>query len=200
MEIKLPIALEALINHLSRLPGVGKRTAQRMATELLRWKDNDLSAFSDCLAHLHERVKSCPVCGNYTDDGPCVICANPLRNPAQICVVENPAQIAIFERTGCYNGLYHVLGGKFAPLSGVGPEQLRCAQLQERLKDGQIKELILATSADVEGEATAHFLADMFQESGIAITRLAIGIPAGADLSYTDSPSLAQAFSGRRKL
>lgn len=200
MEVKLPIALEQLIAHLSKLPGIGKQTATRYANELMKWEDKDLAVLGDEISHLHERVLYCPVCGNYTDGGPCVICSSPQRDASQICVVESPSQIAVFEQTNCYNGLYHVLGGKFSPLSGVGPEQLRCAQLRERLATGQVRELILATSADVEGEATAHFLANEFRGSGISITRLAIGIAAGCDLTYAGASSVAQALSGRRKL
>ncbi len=200
MDVKLPIALQRLIAHLEKLPSVGHRTAMRHATALLNWKDADLAAFADELAHLHERVLACPICGNYTDGGPCPICASPNRNPAQICVVETPAQIEGVERTGCYRGLYHVLGGKFSPLSGVGPEQLRCKELRQRLENGLVKELILATSTDVEGEATANFIATQFHAEGLTITRLAIGIPTGADLSYTDSSSLAQAIAGRRTM
>lgn len=200
MEIKLPIALEQLISHLSKLPGIGKQTSMRYATELMKWNDADLAVLGDELAHLHERVHYCPVCGNYTDDGLCVICSSPQRDPSQICVVESPSQIAVFEQTNCYHGLYHVLGGKFSPLSGIGPEQLRCAQLSERLSEGVVKELILATSADVEGEATAHFLANEYRDKGISITRLAIGIAAGSDLTYAGASSVAQALSGRREI
>lgn len=197
MEVKLPIALERLIAHLSKIPGVGRVTAQRHAWELLRWKDGDLAAFADDLAHLHERVQVCPVCGNYTDGGPCVICADEHRDASQICVVETPMDIPDFERTGCYHGLYHVLGGKLSPLSGVGVEQLRIEPLRSRLATGKVRELILATSTDVDGEATARHLVAELQTDGVTITRLAVGVPTGASLAYAGTPTLARAITGR---
>lgn len=200
MEIKLPNALERVIAHLRRLPGVGNQTAQRHAWELLGWQDEELAAFAGELAALHEKVGFCPVCGFTLDGGaPCQLCSATGRDATQICVVETPAQVPVFEKTGCYHGLYHILGGRFSPLSGVLPENLRISQLRERLSTGKVKELILATSTDVEGQATARLLQDEFQEvEGLAITRLAIGIPSGADLAYTSTASLAQALSGRQ--
>ncbi len=199
MEVKFPPALEHLIAHLGRLPGVGRRTAQRLAFSMLGWKDADLTAFADELAHLHERVKSCPSCGNYTEGGECVICASPRRDRRQICVVEQASQIAVFEQTG-YNGLYHVLGGRLSPLSGVGPEALRIHELRERLAAGEVTELILATSPDVEGEATANYLAELFRGGDVTISRIASGIPAGADVGYADPATLSRALGGRRQM
>ncbi|MBQ4479624.1 MAG: recombination protein RecR [Victivallales bacterium] len=199
MEVKFPPALEHLIAHLGRLPGVGRRTAQRLAFSMLGWKDADLSSLADDLAHLHERVKNCPKCGNYTEGGECVICASPRRDHRQVCVVEQASQIAVFEQTG-YNGLYHVLGGRLSPLSGVGPEALRIRELRERLAGDEVTELILATSPDVEGEATANYLAELCRNENLAITRIASGIPAGADVGYADPATLSRALGGRQKM
>ena len=199
MEVKFPPALEHLIAHLGRLPGVGRRTAQRLAFSMLGWKDADLASLSDDLAHLHERVKNCPSCGNYTDGGECAICASERRDRRQICVVEHASQIAVFEQTG-YNGLYHVLGGRLSPLSGVGPEALRIGELRERLHNGEVTELILATSPDVEGEATANYLAELCRNPDLSITRIASGIPAGADVGYADPATLSRALGGRQKM
>ena len=199
MDLKFPPALEHLIAHLGRLPGVGRRTAQRLAFSMLSWKDSDLTSLADDLAHLHERVKHCPTCGNYTEDGECAICASPRRDHRQICVVEQASQISVFEQTG-YNGLYHVLGGRLSPLSGVGPEALRIKELRERLASGEVAELILATSPDVEGEATANYLAELCRDAAPAITRIASGIPAGADVGYADPATLSRALGGRQKM
>ncbi len=199
MEIKLPSAMERLAARLRKLPGVGAQTAQRHAWELLRWQEADLQALAEELTHLHQRVVPCPVCGFYTEGELCQICADPHRDHSQICVVETALQVPVIERTGCFRGLYHVLGGRFSPLSGVTPEQLRWEPLRERLADPQVTEMILATSTDVEGQATAKLLLDDFQREGLTITRLAIGVPTGADLSYADTPSLALALNGRQK-
>ncbi len=199
MEIKLPDAMERLAARLRKLPGVGSQTAQRHAWEFLRWKEGDLQALAQELSHLHEHVVPCPVCGFYTNGGTCQICSSPLRDHSQICVVETAPQVPVIERTGCYHGLYHVLGGRFSPLSGITPEQLRWEALRKRLADPKVTEMILATSTDVEGQATAKLLLDDFQREGLAITRLAIGVPTGADLSYADTPSLALALNGRQK-
>ena len=166
---------------------------------MLGWKDADLSSLAEDLAHLHERVKNCPSCGNYTEGGDCAICASPRRDHRQICVVEQASQIAVFEQTG-YNGLYHVLGGRLSPLSGVGPEALRVHELRERLDAGEVAELILATSPDVEGEATANYLAELCRSDRLVITRIASGIPAGADVGYADAATLSRALGGRQKM
>ena len=142
----------------------------------------------------------CPECGNYTEADRCDICASPRRTRDTICVVEQASQIAVFENAGCYTGLYHVLGGRLSPLSGVGPEQLRIAELRRRLEPGDVQELILATSPDVEGEATANYLAGLFRDLPLAISRIATGIPAGADVAYADSATLSIALGGRRRI
>ena len=166
---------------------------------MLGWKDTDLEGLADDLSHLHERVKPCPSCGNYTEGGECAVCASPRRDHQQICVVEQASQIAVFEQTG-YNGLYHVLGGRLSPLSGVGPDALRIRELQERVVKENTTELILATSPDVEGEATANYLAELLRSERLTITRIASGIPAGADVGYADAATLSRAMVGRRTL
>jgi recombination protein RecR len=200
MKLALPPTLERLVAHYTRLPGIGRATAQRLALATYTWNDEALAAFADDLAHLHERVHPCPECGNYTEADLCDICASPRRTRDTICVVEQASQIAVFENAGCFTGLYHVLGGRISPLSGVGPEQLRVAELRRRLEAPDVKELILATSPDVEGEATANYLAGIFRRPDLAISRIATGIPAGADVAYADSATLSIALGGRRRI
>ncbi len=200
MEVHWPPTLESLIRHYSRLPGIGRRTAQRLALATLSWNDVELSSFAEDLSQLHQRVKPCPECGNYTEGELCAICASEQRSRVTICVVEQASQIAVFENAGCYNGLYHVLGGKLSPLSGISPADLRIEELRQRLTSGEVKELILATSPDVEGEATANYLAELFREFPITISRIAAGIPAGADVAYADAATLSLALGGRRTI
>lgn len=200
MNHNLPPALERLIVRFSRMPGVGRVTAQRLATSLMSWNDEDLAAFGEDLANLHQLVQYCPECGNYTSGGICGICASPQRNRATICVVENAAQIGVFENAGCYNGLYHVLGGRLSGISGVWPESLRIEELRKRIAAGGVEELILATSPDTEGNATANYLAELFREAPITISRIAAGIPAGADVSYANPSTLKLALGGRQKV
>ncbi|MBO7741516.1 MAG: recombination protein RecR [Victivallales bacterium] len=200
MDIKLPPTIERLIDRFSRLPGIGRRTAQRLALSVLNWSEQDLAAFGDDLTNLHRRVRRCSCCGNYTESDLCVVCASPKRNRSVVCVVEQASQIAVFENSGSFDGLYHVLGGRLSPLSGTGPDALNIRQLQERVAAGGIQELILATSPDVEGEATANYLAGLFRDSGIEISRIASGLPAGADVGYADSATLSLALGGRRSM
>lgn len=193
-----PPSLCRLINSLSRLPGIGRKTAERLSGSLLEWSDEQLQDFGQQLQNLHQNVRFCTCCGNFSEGDLCPVCLAPNRQRHLLCVVEQPTQIPVFENACCYQGLYHVLGGKLSPLNGRGPETLRLAELRNRLESGEVKELILATSSDVEGEATAHFLAAEFAREGLAITRLAGGIPAGADLNYADGATLALAMTGRR--
>lgn len=193
-----PEALQRLVAYFKRLPGVGARTASRLALALLDWPDELLAGFGRELAALKANVRRCRVCGNLADGELCRICASPSRDRSLVCVVEVATQIPVFEASACYRGLYHVLGGRLLPLEGVGPENLRIAELRERLGTGEVGELILATSPDVEGEATAHFLAAEFADTGVRITRIAAGVPVGADLSYADAATLARALGGRR--
>lgn len=196
----LPAPLQRLAEMLNRLPGVGRKTSERLAVSMLDWPDEILEQFGSDILNLKKQVRPCRCCGNYTEEELCRICASSDRQREVICVIEHPTQIAVIENTGCYKGLYHVLGGKLSPLNGKGPESLRLAELHERLAVGGVSELIIATSSDVEGEATAHFLAQEFSREGLKISRIAAGLPAGSDLSYADGATLAVALAGRRDL
>jgi recombination protein RecR len=195
-----PQSLQRLIGFLCRLPGIGRRTAERLALALLTWPEEDLAHFGQQLARLRQDVRTCVVCGNYSDGEQCSICRSPGRQPAVLCVVETAAQIPALEKSGGFKGLYHVLGGRISPLQGKGPEDLAIPALRRRLEQGGIQELILATSLDLEGEATAAYLAAELAAPGLRITRIASGIPVGADLSYADAATLASALGGRRDM
>ncbi|NLZ62210.1 MAG: recombination protein RecR [Lentisphaerae bacterium] len=196
----LPAPLQNLTEALSRLPGVGKRTAERLTLALLEWPEEQLCSLGENLIQLRQRIHPCRQCGNYSEDELCGICTSPQRQNNIICVVETAAQIRVIENSGSYHGLYHVLGGRLSPLNGKGPEDLRLPELRTRLQTGSVSELILATSPDVDGEATAHFLTQEFASLPLTISRIASGIPAGADLSYADAATLSMALSGRRKI
>jgi recombination protein RecR len=189
-----------LIRHFRRLPGIGRRTAERLALALLDWRDEELRLFGDEIAALRERIVDCQTCGNLSDGPSCAICRAANRDTEKVCVVELAAQIPMIESSGSYRGLYHVLGGRIVPLEGKGPEDLRIDELHKRVEGGAVQELILATSPDVEGEATASFLAAEFEKYAIRITRIASGVPVGADLSYADAATLAMAIHARRPL
>ncbi len=196
----MPKALQRLAEKLNHLPGIGKRTAERLSLALLEWPEEQLAALGDDLQKLRQQIKACSCCGNYSEQELCPFCLSPNRQQNLICVVENASQIAIIESSNAYRGLYHVLGGKISPLNGKGPADLRIQELRERMNSQTVSELIIATSPDLEGEATAHFLAEEFKDIPILISRIASGIPAGADLSYADAATLNLALNGRRKL
>ena len=196
----MPKALQRLSEKLNRLPGIGKRTAERLSMALLDWPEEQLVALGDDLQKLRRQIRPCNCCGNYSEQELCPICSSANRQQNLICVVENASQIAVIEGSNAYRGMYHVLGGKLSPLNGKGPADLRIRELRERLQNSLITELIIATSPDLEGEATAHFLAEEFRGMPILISRIASGIPAGADLSYADAATLNLALNGRRKL
>ena len=199
--MQYPEQLRRLMAYLGHLPGVGPRTAERMGTAMMSWKDEELAQLGTLLSTLKENVTLCPKCGNYMErGGNCSICDDAARQEDIICVVEQVAQIIVIEKSGCFKGMYHVLGGKLSPMSGVGPDDLRIEQLRKRLDSGKVKELLIATTPDVEGEATANYLAQLFSDSGILVSRIAAGIPVGADLAFADSATLASAISGRRKI
>ncbi|HEY4010575.1 MAG TPA: recombination mediator RecR [Acidobacteriaceae bacterium] len=189
-----------LIDELRKLPGVGTRTAQRFAFHILRSSDNDAAALADSIRALKAALRLCSVCNNITDVEPCLYCACPTRNAHILCILEEPTNIAVVEKTRSYNGLYHVLHGTLSPLNGVGPEQLRLSNLWPRLAETQ--ELILATSPTVEGEATARYLADEAhrQFPTLTITRIATGVPAGSDIEYADEVTITRALENRRAL
>jgi recombination protein RecR len=191
-------AVQELIDELGRLPGVGPKSAQRLAFHILEADPQDMKRLVEAITTVKERVKFCTVCGNVTEQELCNICRDPRRDPAIICVVEESKDVLAVERTRSFRGRYHVLGGAINPIAGVGPEQLRIRELLTRLNDGEIQEVIIATDPNLEGEATATYLARMLKTIGIAVTRLASGLPVGGDLEYADEVTLGRAFEGRR--
>jgi recombination protein RecR len=191
-------AVQELIDELGRLPGVGPKSAQRLAFHILEADPQDMKRLVDAITTVKERVKFCTVCGNVTEQELCNICRDPRRDPSVICVVEESKDVLAVERTRSFRGRYHVLGGAINPIAGVGPEQLRIRELLTRLNDGAIQEIIIATDPNLEGEATATYLARMLKSIGIAVTRLASGLPVGGDLEYADEVTLGRAFEGRR--
>ena len=195
-----PQALQHVMSFFSRLPGVGRRSAERLALAMMAWPEQQTEQFGQALLELKNKVRPCAVCGNHAEDELCAICQDPDRQRGVLCVVEQASQIIVLENSGSYKGLYHVLGGKLSPLSGKGPEELRIKELAVRLRQGEISEMIIATSPDVEGEATAHYLAQEFAALPMTITRIASGVPAGADLNFADAATITMALSGRHKL
>ncbi len=191
-------AVQELIDELGRLPGVGPKSAQRLAFHILEADPQDMKRLVDAITMVKERVKFCTVCGNVTEQELCNICRDPRRDPSIICVVEESKDVLAVERTRSFRGRYHVLGGAINPIAGIGPEQLRIRELLTRLNDGAIQEIIIATDPNLEGEATATYLARMLKSIGIAVTRLASGLPVGGDLEYADEVTLGRAFEGRR--
>jgi len=190
--------LSRLVGELSRLPGIGPKTATRLAHHLLKISRSDAEALAAAVLEVKDKLFHCSVCNSITDVEPCGFCTDPQRDTTQICVVEEPYNIQPIERTGEYHGRYHVLMGALSPQRGIGPDQIRVAGLLERL-DG-VKEIILATNPDVEGEATALYLARLLKQHEILITRLAFGMPVGGDIEYTDEVTLARSLSGRREI
>ncbi len=192
--------IERLIDELKRLPGIGQKTAQRLAFHLLRASPQDALALAEAIRAAKERIRPCSVCNNITDTDPCLYCSSATRSRKTICVVEEPHNILAVEKTRQYGGLYHVLGGALSPLSGVGPEQLKIKSLIERLKDGPVDEIIIATNPTAEGEATAVYLSKLIKPLGIRVTRIGVGIPVGSDLEYADEVTMLKAMEGRRDL
>ncbi len=193
-------AVQDLIDELGHLPGIGPKSAQRIAFHLLAADAVDVRRLVDALTEVKERVRFCEVCGNVAESQRCRICLDPRRSAETICVVEEPKDIVAVERTREYRGTYHVLGGAINPIENVGPDDLRIAALMTRLADGQVTEVIIATDPNVEGEATATYLARMLGPMGLRVTRLASGLPVGGDLEYADEVTLGRAFEGRRVL
>jgi recombination protein RecR len=189
-----------LIDELKKLPGVGSKSAQRLAFHILRSSEDDAEALASSIRELKEKLHLCSICNNITDVDPCVYCSSPTRNQRLVCVVEEPTNIASVEKTRSYNGVYHVLHGSLSPLHGVGPEHLRLANLSRRVEEGEVDELIIATNPTVEGEATAVYISNMVKKSGVKVTRIATGIPAGSDIEYADEVTMAKALEGRREL
>jgi len=189
-----------LIEELKKLPGVGSKTAQRFAFHILRTSEEDAELLADAVRQVKASLHLCSICNNITDVDPCTYCTNPTRNQRLVCVVEEPTNIAAIEKIRNYNGVYHVLHGTLSPLHGVGPEQLRISNLERRVESGGVDELILATNPTVEGEATATYLSRLFKSSGVKVTRIATGVPAGSDIEYADEVTMQKAIEGRREL
>jgi recombination protein RecR len=189
-----------LIEELRKLPGVGAKSAQRLAFHILRSPEADAEALATAVRELKAKLRLCSVCNNITDVDPCLYCASPTRNQRLVCVVEEPTNIASIEKTRSYNGVYHVLHGTLSPLHGVGPEHLRTGNLVARVERGEVEEVILATNPTVEGEATAGFLADLLHPLAVRVTRIATGIPAGSDIEYADEVTMARSLEGRREI
>jgi recombination protein RecR len=187
-----------LIEELKKLPGVGSKTAQRYAFHLLRSSDDDAAALAEAVRGLKASLRLCSICNNVTDVDPCAYCVSPARNQRLVCVVEEPTNIEIIERTRSYQGGYHVLHGTLSPLHGVGPDQLRAGTLLSRVERGEVDEVILATSPTLEGEATANWLANALRRPSVKITRIATGVPAGSDIEYADEVTMSRALEGRR--
>jgi len=193
-------AVQDLIDELGRLPGVGPKSAQRIAFHLLAAEPVDVERLAATLIRVKNEVKFCTICGNVAQADVCRICSDVRRDPAVICVVEEPKDVVAIERTREFRGRYHVLGGAISPIDGIGPDDLRIRELLTRLQDGTVTELILATDPNLEGEATATYLARLLKPMGLAVTRLASGLPVGGDLEYADEVTLGRAFSGRRRI
>ncbi|CEM62055.1 recombination protein RecR [Treponema phagedenis] len=193
-------ALDDLIDNFSRLPGIGKKSAMRLAYHLLKRSPTEAQALAKSILMLHEKIHPCSVCGAFTDQDLCLICADPLRDTSTICVVEQPQDVETVAAVAEYNGLFHVLGGVIAPLEGVGPDQLRIGELIKRIQQGNIKEIILATNPTIEGDTTALYLQKILQDFSLTVSRLASGLPVGGDLEYTDRLTLARSFRGRINL
>ena len=192
--------VQDLIDELGRLPGVGPKSAQRIAFHLLQADPVDVRRLAQVLVEVKERVKFCSVCGNVAEEETCRICRDTRRDPAAICVVEESKDVVAIERTREFRGRYHVLGGAISPIDGIGPDDLRIRELMTRLADGVVTEVILATDPNLEGEATATYLTRMLRPMGLRVTRLASGLPVGGDLEYADEITLGRAFEGRRSV
>lgn len=191
-------SLEELVNQFRRMPGIGEKSAQRMAFHVLNMNPDDAKKFADAILSAHEKIHKCSICCNLTEDELCSVCRNEARDKSVICVVEDPRDVAAIERTREYDGTYHVLHGAISPIGGIGPNELTIKELLSRL-DG-VKEVIMATNPTVEGEATAMYISRLLKPLGVKVTRLAYGVPVGADLEYTDEITLTRAMEGRREI
>lgn len=195
-----PRPLGRLIQELSKLPGIGGKTAQRLAFHILSMEDSEAEALAFAISDAKKKMKYCSVCGNLTDSDPCAICSDKNRRQDIICVVESPKDVMAMERIREFDGQYHVLHGAISPLDGIGPEDINLKSLITRLRDTKVKELIIATNPNIEGEATAMYIARLVKPAGIKVTRIANGIPVGGDLEYADEITLLKALEGRREL
>ena len=196
-----PPALETLVEQFAKLPGVGKKSAQRLAFFVLSLPDGEAEAFAESIVNARKAISCCPVCQNFSEgDGPCAICASPKRDPSVICVVADPKDVVAMERSREYNGVYHVLHGVISPMNHVGPDDLHISSLVERVHAGGVAEVIMATNPDTEGEATAMYLSRLLRPFGVKVTRLAYGIPVGSHLEFADDATLMRALEGRREM
>jgi recombination protein RecR len=193
-------SLARLIQELNKLPGVGPKSAQRLAYFIIRLPEEEAYALADAVTAVKQNIIYCQGCQNLTDDSPCSICADSRRNQTQICVVEDPLDILALERTRCYRGLYHVLHGAISPINGIGPDQLKLKELLNRLTGSEVAELVIATNPTLEGEATAMYIRRFLAQTNIKVTHLARGLPVGGSLEYTDDLTLSRAFQGRQEL
>lgn len=194
-----PVAIEKLIEEFAKLPGIGKKTAQRLTLYVLNLPKDEVEEFSNALVKARGTIKYCSVCGNFTDSDPCAICGNPSRDKTQICVVEQPKDIMTMEKVKDYNGVYHVLHGNISPIQGRGPQDIRLRELVSRM-NGNIKEVIVATNPNIEGEATAMYISKILKPLDVKVTRIAAGIPVGGDLEYADEVTLSKALEGRKEI
>jgi recombination protein RecR len=196
----IPPALERLIADLTRLPGIGRRTATRLALYILRRPAAEARNLASDLSVLHETIHLCHQCFTFSETNPCIICGNPNRNPRLVCVVEEPGDQIAIEKTGAFRGIYHILHGVIAPMDGIGPDELKIRELWQRIASGSIDEVLIATSSTVPGEATASYLAEILRKANIRLSRLACGIPMGMDIKYADEHTLAKAIASRQTL
>ena len=192
--------LERLIALLKKLPGIGAKSAQRLSFYILGASRDEVRALADAILDVKESIRLCSTCYNITESDPCLICSDAGRDRTSICVTEEPHNIVVIEKSGMFRGLYHILHGALAPLRGVGPDDLKIAPLLERLKDGSVQEVILATNPNIEGEATAVYLARLLKPLGVRVTRIALGLPVGSELEYADEVTVGKAIEGRREL
>jgi recombination protein RecR len=196
----LPSAVAELVAALGTLPGIGPRSAERLALHLVQAEPDSVRRLAAALVDARERVQTCSICGALTETQPCPVCSDPRREAALICVIERPVDILLVEKAGSYRGRYHVLGGRLSPLNGIEPEDLRITELERRLGREPVSEVILALPTDVEGDATCHYLARRLAPRGIRVTRLAHGLPAGTGLEFTDELTLSRAIEGRQMI
>ena len=195
-----PESLARLVERLQTLPGVGRKTAERLAFHILKTPAEEARKLSQAILDLKEKVRQCSICQSITEQDPCSICSDRSRDHSQICVVEEPHDVYAIERIGEYGGVYHALMGALSPLDGIGPDDIRIKELAERVKKGGVKELIMATNPTAEGEATALYMAKLFKDSGVIITRIARGLPMGGDLEYADEVTLSKSLGGRIRM
>ncbi len=195
-----PPSMENLIQHLMKLPGVGPKTAQRLAFHLLHAPESDAMGLAFAIQEARETIRRCQICGNLSDEDICPVCRDPGRDRTVLCVVEQPKDVLVMEKTREFRGLYHVLHGAISPMEGIGPKELTIELLMNRLRAGGIQEVIMTTNPNVEGDATAHYLARQIKPLNIKVTRIAHGVPVGGDLEYADEATLAQALSGRKEI